>query len=175
MKLTVAAVNKQSVPGAAQFRVPFNLDPTKGDFQVLLLSSTRICFIEPTLDRIMDPNRDGPEPCVLHNSSAEQSTVTTLANLPHEVIFKILSYLPAEDLSAVSQTCRHLNSASFADLLWQRLCEPYSIPTHSPFPCWRDLYTLRLHNWGFLLGIWCSDRKPRGIMILSLFSMLNRR
>jgi hypothetical protein len=132
-------------------------------------------FIEPTLDIIMDPNQDGPEPCSLHKSSPEQSTVTTLANLPHEVIFKILSYLPAESLSAVSQTCRHLNSASFADLLWQRLCEPYSIPTHSPFPCWRDFYTLRLHNWGFLLGIWCSDRKPRGIMILSLISMLNCR
>jgi hypothetical protein len=121
----------------------------------------------------MDPNQDGPEPSVIHNSSPEQSIMTTLANLPNEVIFNILSYLPAESLSAASQTCRHLNSASFSDLLWQRLCESYYIPTYSPFPCWRDLYTLRLHKWGFLLGVWSSERKPSGMMILYLFLYAN--
>ena len=83
-----------------------------------------------------------------------------LTDVPTEILLHIFSFLPPESLSAVSQTCRTLNSVTQVDSLWEPLCQ--TLPGFAPFQSWRDLYSSRWHKWSWLVGIWCGDFTHHG-------------
>ncbi|BDA41000.1 F-box protein SKIP31 [Coccomyxa sp. Obi] len=57
------------------------------------------------------------------SSHAEQapSFQGVLGTVPPEMLFRILSFLSAEDLTSTAQACRYLRSATSSGVLWRRL------------------------------------------------------
>jgi len=85
----------------------------------------------------------------------------TLTSTPTEIVVHILSFLPPESISSISQTCRFLNSVSRIDSLWKDFCRRISSP--APFESWRELFILRWYKWSWITGIWCGDYRYQGI------------
>jgi hypothetical protein len=84
----------------------------------------------------------------------------TLTSFPAEILIHILSYLPGDALSALSQTCRALNSIARLESLWHALCRP--INTYAPYQSWYELYSRIWYHWGWLVGVWSGDRQAIG-------------
>lgn len=85
---------------------------------------------------------------------------------PPEILTHILEFLPPQDLSILSTTCRLLHTHGQSEVLWaQHVRRSVPIPLSSPSPCssWRDLYILH-HPFWFIprYKIWFSDRDIGG-------------
>lgn len=85
---------------------------------------------------------------------------------PAEILTRILEFLPPQDLSALSTTCRLLHTHAQSEFLWaQYVRRSVPIPLSSPSPCssWRDLYIVH-HPFWFIprYKIWFADRDIGG-------------
>ncbi len=85
---------------------------------------------------------------------------------PAEILTHILEFLPPQDLSVLSTTCRLLHTHGQSEVLWaQHVRRSVSIPLSSPSPCssWRDLYIVH-HPFWFIprYKIWFADRENAG-------------
>jgi len=57
----------------------------------------------------------------------------SLQVFPSELMFRVLSFLSAEDLTAVAPVCRHFRSAATSNMLWRRLfVARYSVQMVTP-------------------------------------------
>lgn len=57
----------------------------------------------------------------------DRMKVNIMSKVPHEITLKILSYLPAEDICRVSQTCRYLRAVCTDKYLWRDKCRTSGI------------------------------------------------
>ncbi|KAL5338420.1 hypothetical protein BJX70DRAFT_203818 [Aspergillus crustosus] len=107
----------------------------------------------------------------LHNSN------TPLFQLPPELLYEILSYLPAPELARVSETCRSLAEHANNDLLWANLVNAnLPDPIHDPgvFDSFRNLYITHHPCWFIPRNkVWFSDTEHTGNLILARYD--NRR
>jgi hypothetical protein len=84
--------------------------------------------------------------------------MTTLTNLPPEVLTRIFLQLPAEDCLNLSKTCRFINDTSKIEFIWENKIEiDFGIDVkkenqsgQSP----RAFYWQVLQKYGKLLGLW---------------------
>lgn len=99
--------------------------------------------------------------------------LSSLLELPAELMYHILSYLTPRDLARVACTCHHLQTLSYDDRIWkdlisQHLPEPITEPT--PLKRFRDLYIVHHPHW-FLAKhkIWFSDSEPNGKLLIARY------
>ncbi|TLD35852.1 F-box domain-containing protein [Venturia nashicola] len=98
-----------------------------------------------------------------------------LTNLPAEIIYNILSFLPPISLGAVAQTCRLLSEHAYDDKLWQAIVHSNlpatTLKTAAPSPSFRHLYLSHLPYW-FLPKhkIWFSDTQATGKLLIARYS-----
>ena len=52
----------------------------------------------------------------------------SLQVFPSELVFRVLSFLSAEDLTAAAPVCRHFRVAACSNMLWRRLFDARYIP-----------------------------------------------
>lgn len=52
----------------------------------------------------------------------------SLQVFPSELVFRVLSFLSAEDLTAAAPVCRHFRIAACSNMLWRRLFDARYIP-----------------------------------------------
>ncbi|KAL4905390.1 hypothetical protein BDW74DRAFT_16144 [Aspergillus multicolor] len=106
-----------------------------------------------------------------------QNLKTPLLELPPELLFNILSYLPALDLARVSESCRVLSQHANDDLLWANLVNSnLPGPIHDPgiFDSFRTLYITHYPYWFIPRNkVWFSDTEHTGNLILARYD--NRR
>lgn len=55
------------------------------------------------------------------NAKQAPSFPGVLGTVPPEMLFRILSFLSAEDLTSTAQACRYLRNATSSGVLWRRL------------------------------------------------------
>ncbi|KKY29287.1 putative f-box domain protein [Diaporthe ampelina] len=97
--------------------------------------------------------------------------LTSLADLPSELIHHILSYLSPSDLVSISLTSHVLRAHSLADHLWQNLVQSNvpGIKLTNPSPCtsFRELYIAHDPRW-FLTKykVWFCDRDLTGKLVV---------
>ncbi|KAL6229605.1 hypothetical protein BDW75DRAFT_224858 [Aspergillus navahoensis] len=106
-----------------------------------------------------------------------QNLKTPLLQLPPELLFDILSYLPAVDLVRVSESCRILAQHANNDLLWANLVNANLLdPIQDPgiFDSFRSLYITHHPYWFIPRNkVWFSDTEHTGNLILARYD--NRR
>ncbi|EXJ96462.1 hypothetical protein A1O1_01588 [Capronia coronata CBS 617.96] len=95
--------------------------------------------------------------------------------LPSEIVYQILLYLPCQSLVSLSRTCRQLRELAQEDLLWANLLRPNLPPQDfppDPYPSssYRDLY-ISHHPYWFLPRhkIWISDESYIGRIMICKF------
>ncbi|KAL2863820.1 F-box protein [Aspergillus lucknowensis] len=102
---------------------------------------------------------------------------TPLLQLPPELLYEILSYLPAFDIARVSETCRSLAEHANNDRLWATLVNSnLPDPIHDPgiFDSFRSLYITHHPCWFIPRNkVWFSDTEHTGNLILARYD--NRR
>ena len=81
-------------------------------------------------------------------------TLSSLVQLPDEILEKILLFLPTRDLQRVSCTCRRINNLAKADRIWQPLTvaafgEAVANSAHQQYVIrtWRQTYQLEAGKW----------------------------
>lgn len=68
--------------------------------------------------------------CVSVDIPVSRQTQTTIGDLPNEILFKILSYIPQSELYySVKRVCRRWNSIATDPALWKTIRAPEEIPT----------------------------------------------
>lgn len=106
-----------------------------------------------------------------HDSSPEP--ISQLVQLPSELLYQILSYLPLRDLISASLTCRTLANHSSSDVLWAGLVNenlPLKVQDPGPFDSFRKLYAAHYPSWFIPRGkIWFSDNEHTGNLILARY------
>ena len=112
----------------------------------------------PVVDRSAQGPR-GPSPMTLPCTSR-------LLELPSEIIYHILGYLPPSALAELSAASQSLRTHAENDLLWALFVQnnlPSPLP--SPWPCktWKELY-ISLHPYWFLprQKLWFADKGSVG-------------
>lgn len=105
---------------------------------------------------------------------ADDRDASSLLSLPTELLQHILSFLEPIDLAQAAQTCRHLHTQSYDDLLWQPIVNrslPKPLSTPGPTKSFRDLYVAHHLHW-FLVKhrIWFGDSEPGGKLLLAYYS-----
>ena len=84
--------------------------------------------------------------------------MTTLANLPPEVLTRIFLQLPAEDCVNLAKTCRFTNDISKIEFIWEnKILIDFGIDVKKedqPGPSPRAFYWQVLQKYGKLLGLW---------------------
>ncbi len=115
-------------------------------------------------------NQAAPEEC----SDAEHASSFpgVLGTVPPEMLFRILSFLSAEDLASTAQACRYLRNATSSGVLWRRLfLARWDTCCCSRWSHIKSSWAVRPHTWlctgGVPLGtIWILSRSgsalPRG-------------
>ncbi|KAL4871402.1 hypothetical protein BDV12DRAFT_164228 [Aspergillus spectabilis] len=102
---------------------------------------------------------------------------TPLLQLPPELLYQILSYLPALQLTRVSESCRSLAEHANNDLLWANLVNsnlPDPIHDSGIFDSFRTLYITHHPCWFIPRNkVWFSDTEHTGNLILARYD--NRR
>ncbi|KAL4885856.1 hypothetical protein BJY04DRAFT_118942 [Aspergillus karnatakaensis] len=100
-----------------------------------------------------------------------------LLQLPPELLYQILSYLPAVELVRISGTCRSLAEHANNDLLWANLVNsnlPEPIQDPGVFDSFRSLYITHHPCWFIPRNkIWFSDTEHTGNLIVARYD--NRR
>ncbi|PCH36084.1 hypothetical protein WOLCODRAFT_166671 [Wolfiporia cocos MD-104 SS10] len=99
--------------------------------------------------------------------SAQALRMSSICDMPYDVLFELFGYLSAVEITNVFSTCRALHNHAPDMSIWQRLCARHGLHdlTHfnglSPF----TIYTQLLHPYGPLIGLWASDYPYRGSII----------
>ncbi|EGP91434.1 uncharacterized protein MYCGRDRAFT_98639 [Zymoseptoria tritici IPO323] len=99
--------------------------------------------------------------------------ISTLMDLPSELIQHILAYLEPVDLANVAQTCRHLQIESYDNQIWLRLINRY-LPTPisrlGPMKSFRELYIAHHPHWFLPQNrIWFGDTEPSGKLLVTRY------
>ncbi|KAI1914201.1 hypothetical protein LOZ39_002062 [Ophidiomyces ophidiicola] len=93
-----------------------------------------------------------------------------LLSLPPELLYHILSYLPATTLASLSSTCRCLREHVADDQVWALLVNSFlhkPLRDPAPFESFRSLYITYHPFWFIVQGkIWYSDVKNTGKVII---------
>lgn len=101
------------------------------------------------------------------------STCPLVSLLPSELLDQILSYLSAEDLTAVSATCHTLKDHAFDDRLWASIVNsqlPIKLDDPAPFESFRTLYAVHYPFWFIPRNkIWFSDTAHTGNLIMTRY------
>ena len=71
-------------------------------------------------NRRVVPNKS-KQPFAARDRLISGSLQGTLHVLPSELVFRVLSFLSAEDLTAAAPVCRHFRTAVAGNILWKRL------------------------------------------------------
>ncbi|EKM54943.1 uncharacterized protein PHACADRAFT_255176 [Phanerochaete carnosa HHB-10118-sp] len=90
-----------------------------------------------------------------------------LQTLPYDVLRVLLRLLSGSDIAHVLTTCNSLYTLMDDDGVWQEQCARYKFTDRSIFDdaTYREIYTLVLHTYWPLLGLWASDHPYRGSVI----------
>ncbi|TCD66786.1 F-box protein 31 [Steccherinum ochraceum] len=94
-----------------------------------------------------------------------------LSSLPLELLFHILTFLPAQDIIDFLSTARSFHALASNESVWQELCSRYGLHDlapfriHDPNRSFFTVYTKLLHPYGPLLGLWASDNPFLGSVL----------
>ena len=84
--------------------------------------------------------------------------MTTLSNLPPEVLTRIFLQLPADDCVNLAKTCRFTNDTSKIEFIWEnKILIDFGIDVkkeNQSGPSPRAFYWQVLQKYGKLLGLW---------------------
>ncbi|KAI0198566.1 hypothetical protein F4808DRAFT_256573 [Astrocystis sublimbata] len=107
-------------------------------------------------------------------SSSTGHFISSLLELPAELIATILSFLTPIELARLSLICRKLYHHAADDIHWQRhvLSNLPGNKVQSPYPCktWRELFVAHSQYW-FLTKqkLWFCDRSLAGQMVIARY------
>ncbi|KAK2742879.1 hypothetical protein FQN55_007663 [Onygenales sp. PD_40] len=136
-------------------------------------------------DPSIDKNTEDAEPPPQHMGIPTPTTMgdevdTTskgrppLLLVPSEILYLILSNLPAPSLVSTSATCRSLRKHAQADILWMPLVNnnlPTPLTDPAPFPSFRELYASQFPMWFVARNmIWISDAKDTGKLMIARYN-----
>ncbi|XP_050397811.1 F-box only protein 31 [Patella vulgata] len=85
--------------------------------------------------------------------------------LPPELLMKIVSYLPARDVSSVCQSCKKLLQLADQELVWQNLIKAeFNIRNQlsNYHGSYKDVYTKILYEYKNMLGLWQPEMGSYG-------------
>lgn len=102
-----------------------------------------------------------------------ESQQRRLENLPYEVLFQILNYLPdGKDLARCAQTSSRLRRLILGDdKLWKNLCEEdVGITSCKPYETFYELYSKLYHHLWMRGAVWFGDKENFGTLVVSRFS-----
>lgn len=87
--------------------------------------------------------------------------VTSLPDLPLELLLKIYAMLCARDICHTLTTCRALKAHYLCESIWQELASRFGVYDISQIPVkhrsFRSVYVNMLHKYRSLFGYWVSD------------------
>lgn len=119
------------------------------------------------------PNGVNSSATATATATATNGPVTSLTSLPSELLFQILSYLPAVDLALVSGSSRLLREHADNDHLWADLVNsnlPSPIRDPNPCPTFKSLYASHHPLWFVVRNkIWFSDVSNTGKLIIARY------
>ncbi|XP_001638015.2 F-box only protein 31 [Nematostella vectensis] len=81
-------------------------------------------------------------------------------SVPIELLVFVFKFLSARDLVAASRTCRRFREAALVDVIWQEICKRgFDICSYDGWgvSCFRELYSLVIHKYGGILGLWKAN------------------
>ncbi|GJE98962.1 F-box only protein 31 [Phanerochaete sordida] len=90
-----------------------------------------------------------------------------LHTLPYDLIRIITYSLDGSDIAHLLSACRSLHTLIDDEGIWLEQCSRYKLTDRAVFDnaTYREIYTLVLHTYGPLLGLWASDHPYRGSII----------
>lgn len=102
--------------------------------------------------------------------SSEQSPVTqplAVEKINFDVLLELCDYASGGDFVNLLSTCQTLNSYTKEQSIWRKYCTKYHFRDLSPFPqcTWYQVYTVLLHKYGPLIGLWANDHPFKGTIM----------
>lgn len=96
--------------------------------------------------------------------SAPNLRETGICDLPYDILFELVHYLAAQDMTYLLSTCRTLHKYLHEISLWQHFSARYGLRDLSHFHglSFYTVYTQLLHAYAPLCGFWASDHPYRG-------------
>lgn len=90
-----------------------------------------------------------------------------LQTLPYDILRILFRLLSGAEVAHVLITCKSLYALMEDDAIWQEQCAHYKLTDRAIFNdiSYHEIFTLVLHAYGPLLGLWASDHPYKGSII----------
>ncbi|KAI0761401.1 hypothetical protein BC629DRAFT_1545610 [Irpex lacteus] len=102
-----------------------------------------------------------------NTSPSSIPAVASLTDLPNELVCMLSTYMPATDIVQLLSSCKAMHIYMSEEAIWRRFCIHYGVddPSDLGSSSYFEIYSVLLHKYGPLIGLWAGDLPFLGSII----------
>ncbi len=102
-----------------------------------------------------------------NTSSSSIPAVASLTDLPNELVCMLSTYMSATDIVQLLSSCKAMHIYMSEEAIWRRFCIHYGVhdPSDLGSDSYFEVYSVLLHKYGPLIGLWAGDLPFLGSII----------